>query len=78
MNETHVETIELVRKNLPQVVLTERERKIMEYRYGLTDNNTHTLEETGKLFGVTKERIRQIEAKVIEKIRLFLKSVSRR
>lgn len=72
MNTTHNEIIELVRKNLPQVVLTERERKVMEYRFGINDNNTHTLEETGKLFGVTRERIRQIEMKVIDKIEHLL------
>jgi len=39
-------------------------------RFGLTDDVTHTLEEVGKVFGVTRERIRQIEAKALEKIRL--------
>ena len=50
--------------------LMPREQKIIEMRFGLADGITHTLEETGKEFGVTRERIRQIEAKVIEKIRL--------
>ncbi len=50
--------------------LTPREKKILEMRFGLTDGITHTLEEVGREFGVTRERIRQIEAKAIEKIRL--------
>ncbi|MFT7557556.1 MAG: RNA polymerase primary sigma factor [Planctomycetota bacterium] len=49
--------------------LTEKERKIIEMRYGLEDGINHTLEEVGREFGVTRERIRQIEAKVHEKIR---------
>lgn len=49
--------------------LPPKERKILEMRYGLADGFTHTLEEVGKVFGVTRERIRQIEAKALEKIR---------
>lgn len=49
--------------------LPEKERKILELRHGLLDGVTHTLEEVGKEFGVTRERIRQIEAKAHEKIR---------
>ena len=49
--------------------LPPKERKILEMRHGLTDGYTHTLEEVGKVFGVTRERIRQIEAKAHEKIR---------
>jgi len=48
--------------------LTPRERKIIEMRFGLRDGIGHTLEEVGKEFGVTRERIRQIEAKVLQKI----------
>jgi len=49
--------------------LTPRERRILEMRFGLSDGVTRTLEEVGKEFGVTRERIRQIEAKALEKIR---------
>ncbi len=49
--------------------LTEREQKILKMRFGLDDGVSHTLEEVGKAFGVTRERIRQIEAKSLEKIR---------
>jgi RNA polymerase primary sigma factor len=49
--------------------LSEKEREILELRHGLTDGVQHTLEEVGKRFGVTRERIRQIEAKAHEKIR---------
>lgn len=43
--------------------------KVLRYRFGLEDGKTHTLEETGKLFGVTRERIRQMEAKGLDIIR---------
>ena len=49
--------------------LTSREQKILDMRFGLSDGVTHTLEEVGKVFAVTRERIRQIEAKSLEKIR---------
>jgi RNA polymerase primary sigma factor len=54
--------------------LTYKERKIIEMRTGLIDGINHTLEEVGKEFGVTRERIRQIEAKAYEKIRQYEKS----
>ena len=49
--------------------LTERERKILELRFGLVDGYARTLEEIGKQFKVTRERIRQIEAKGLRKLR---------
>ena len=52
-------------------VFSSKERAVVKYRHGLTDGVTHTLEETGKLFGVTRERIRQIEAKVMYKIEQY-------
>ncbi len=51
------------------VDLSEREQKILKMRFGLEDGVSHTLEEVGKVSGVTRERIRQIEAKALEKIR---------
>ena len=51
------------------VDLSEREQKILGMRFGLEDGVSHTLEEVGKVFGVTRERIRQIESKALEKIR---------
>jgi RNA polymerase primary sigma factor len=49
--------------------LTPREQKILKMRYGLEDGRTHTLEEVGEEFKVTRERIRQIEAKALRKLR---------
>jgi len=61
----------LLRKRLEEVLidLTPREQKILSMRFGLKDGISHTLEEVGQVFGVTRERIRQIEAKALEKIR---------
>ncbi|TVR20797.1 MAG: RNA polymerase sigma factor RpoD [Anaerolineaceae bacterium] len=50
-------------------VLSEREREVLEMRFGLRDGQDHTLEEVGRYFGVTRERIRQIEAKALRKLR---------
>lgn len=55
--------------------LSEKERRILEMRHGLVDGVTHTLEEVGQKFGVTRERIRQIEAKAHEKIRQHEKAM---
>ncbi len=49
--------------------LSEREREVLEMRFGLKDGQSHTLEEVGQFFGVTRERIRQIEAKALRKLR---------
>ena len=49
--------------------LTEKEQKILRLRYGLEDGNVHTLEETGQILGVTRERIRQLESRALERLR---------
>ena len=49
--------------------LTEREADVLKMRFGMYDGRTHTLEEVGQIFGVTRERIRQIENKAIRKLR---------
>ena len=49
--------------------LTPREQKILKMRFGLDTGKTHTLEEVGSEFGVTRERIRQIEAKALNKLK---------
>ncbi len=54
-------------------LLSERERKILDMRYGLTDGNTHTLAEIAEKMGVSRERIRQVEAATLKKIRRLLK-----
>jgi len=61
----------LLQNRLKEILvdLSPREQKILEMRFGLKDGITHTLEEVGKEFGVTRERIRQIEAKSLERIR---------
>ena len=54
-------------------VLTEREKKILEYRYGLYNNKIYTLKEIGEMMGITRERVRQIEKKAITKLKEHLK-----
>ena len=61
----------LLKEQLSEVLgtLTEREQKVLRLRFGLDDSRARTLEEVGKEFNVTRERIRQIEAKALRKLR---------
>lgn len=64
-------TTELLKEHVQDMLgaLTEREQKILKLRFGLEDGKSHTLEEVGQEFNVTRERIRQIEAKALAKLR---------
>ncbi len=70
-NPSDVTSFSLLKEKLGDVLtsLTERERKILEMRFGLVDGYERTLEEIGKMYNVTRERIRQIEAKALRKLR---------
>ncbi|MEI6872757.1 MAG: sigma-70 family RNA polymerase sigma factor, partial [Verrucomicrobiota bacterium] len=66
-----VTAIALLKEKIRDVLesLTERERQVLEQRFGLVDGYSRTLEEVGRQFRVTRERIRQIEAKALRKMR---------
>ena len=61
----------MLKKEIKEVLMSlqEREQQVLELRFGLIDGTCHTLEEVGKKFNVTRERIRQIEAKALRKLR---------
>ena len=71
MSPEEFATYEILKDELKQVLdtLTVREKEVLELRFGLFDGSSHTLEEVGKQFKVTRERIRQIEAKALRKLR---------
>ena len=64
-------SFQLLKEQVEEVLntLTDRERRVLELRFGLLDGRSRTLEEVGRDFGVTRERIRQIEAKALRKLR---------
>ena len=71
MSPEEYATNELLKDEISEVLLTltEREEKVIRLRFGLEDGKPRTLEEVGQMFGVTRERIRQIEAKALRKLR---------
>jgi RNA polymerase primary sigma factor len=70
-NPSEMTAYSMLKERLQDVLdtLTDRERQVLDYRFGLTDGYSRTLEEVGKKFTVTRERIRQIEAKALRKLR---------
>ena len=70
-NPEEVAASMILREQLEELLddLSEREREVLRLRFGLEDGHAHTLEDVGKKFGVTRERIRQIEAKALRKLR---------
>jgi len=71
LSPSEVTNRQILKENIHDMLqyLTEREQKIIKMRFGLIDGRTHTLEEVGREFNVTRERIRQIEAKVLQKLK---------
>ncbi len=71
MSPEEYATNEILKEEIKSVLLTlqQREQEVLELRFGLIDGTSHTLEEVGKRFNVTRERIRQIEAKALRKLR---------
>lgn len=71
MSPDEYATNEILKEEIKNVLMTlqEREQEVLELRFGLIDGTSHTLEEVGKRFNVTRERIRQIEAKALRKLR---------
>jgi RNA polymerase primary sigma factor len=75
-NPANISSNELLKEKITEVLdtLTDREREIICLRYGIGDGYTYTLEEVGRRFNVTRERVRQIEAKAIKKLQHPIRS----
>ena len=69
MKEQLKQAIKKIKEFQKYNIITPREFKILEYRLGLDDGKEHTLEETGEIFGITRERVRQIQEKAFERIK---------
>jgi RNA polymerase primary sigma factor len=71
LGPTDAASHQLLREQMEEILtsLSPREGRVLQLRFGLKDGKSHTLEEVGKKFGVTRERIRQIEAKALRKLR---------
>ena len=71
MSPADAASYQMLREQVEAVLnsLSDRERKVLRLRFGLEDGRTRTLEEVGREFSVTRERIRQIEAKALRKLR---------
>ncbi|MBW8884196.1 MAG: sigma-70 family RNA polymerase sigma factor, partial [Planctomycetia bacterium] len=76
-NPVHCANQSVLRQKIESLLktLTWREREIIRLRYGLQDGYTYTLEEVGRIFKVTRERVRQIEAKAVRKLQHPIRSV---
>jgi RNA polymerase primary sigma factor len=70
-NPSEMTAYSMLKERLQEVLttLSDREKQVLDFRFGLTDGYSRTLEEVGKQFNVTRERIRQIEAKALRKLR---------
>jgi len=68
---TDITSLSLLKEEMQRLLekLTPREQKILRMRFGLEDGTTYTLEEVGKVFGVTRERVRQIQMRALEKLK---------
>jgi RNA polymerase primary sigma factor len=69
MHSTDESDIREIRSAMLKKILNSQEKQIISFRFGITDGNNMTLEQTGKNLGLTRERVRQIEKKALDKLR---------